>query len=181
MSYHVKMRDYLEDGEREIYLAGGCFWGVEAFFKEIEGIKALTVGYANGSCSQTDYCSLKETGHAETVHVIYDPHVINLTTILAYYFEIIDPTSVNRQGPDVGRQYRSGIFCVDERSAQVAKAVVKKVDEEISGKVVVVVEPLKNYVLAEEFHQDYLDKNPGGYCHVNLKKAQKKLSFDEII
>lgn len=165
---------------REIYLAAGCFWGTEAFFKKIDGIEDVEVGYANGKTDNTDYMRIKSTDHAETARIVYNPDVINLTTILAYYFEIIDPTSINKQGNDVGRQYRTGIYYTDEKDLPIIEAFLKAKEPEYKKPLAVEVEPLKNFVPAEDYHQDYLDKNPGGYCHINLNLADKKLAYEEI-
>ena len=153
---------------KEIYLAGGCFWGVEAFFNRMIGVEYTDVGYANGSTSQTNYELVDSTGHAETVHVVYDPRQIELKEILQYYFSIIDPTSLNKQGNDIGTQYRTGIYYVDPQDEGVIRQVLEQEQTKYTAKIVTQVEPLRNYILAEEYHQKYLDKNPHGYCHVDL-------------
>ena len=150
----------------EIYLAGGCFWGLEEYFSRIKGVTATTVGYANGKTLDTNYQEVKATDHAETVHVTYDPSVVSLYDILRYYFRVIDPLSVNKQGNDVGRQYRTGIYYTNDADLAVIERIMSAVE----------VEPLDNYVLAEEYHQDYLKKNPGGYCHINVDDAYKPLA-----
>jgi peptide methionine sulfoxide reductase msrA/msrB len=153
---------------KEIYLAGGCFWGTQAYFDRMMGVVYTNVGYANGLSAETDYYSIDKTGHSEAVYVVYDPEVLSLETLLTYYYGIIDPTILNRQGNDVGTQYRTGIYYVDEEDL----ATIQKVTKEEQGKyrdpIVTEIEPLKNYVVAEEYHQDYLVKNPWGYCHVDL-------------
>lgn len=154
--------------KKEIYLAGGCFWGVEAFFSRMIGVISTQVGYANGRGEDTDYHRIKETGHSETVHLVYDSDRIGLAELLERYFTIIDPTSVNKQGADVGTQYRTGIYYVDEDALPVIDSVMKKKGKEISKPIAVEVEKLRNFVRAEEYHQRYLEKHPGGYCHVNL-------------
>lgn len=159
---------------RKIYLAGGCFWGVEGYFKKIFGIYKTTVGYANGKTSITSYEKLKDTDHAETIELIYDISKISLVEILLHYFRIIDPKSVNKQGNDVGRQYRTAIFYVDDVSKKIVDRFVRKKIEEI-GEIAVIVEELKNFIKAEDYHQDYLEKNPLGYCHINLFMADEPL------
>ena len=151
-----------------IYLAGGCFWGVEAYFKNIDGIIDTEVGYANGLTEETSYNDLKRTDHAETVEVKFDENKISLEKILDYLFYIIDPYSVNRQGNDIGRQYRTGIYSKDPEILKEVEAYVENKQKETDKQIQVEVENLKNFIIAEEYHQDYLDKNPTGYCHVNL-------------
>ncbi len=161
--------------EAEIYLAAGCFWGSEAYFKRVFGIIDTEVGYANGKTDDTNYQQVAKTDHAETVKLIYDPNKIHLAEILERYYRIIDPFSVNRQGNDTGRQYRTGIYYTDEASGALSRYSLE-VLAEIKGKTPAVeCLPLKNFVSAEDYHQDYLDKNPGGYCHINLLKAQEVL------
>ena len=155
---------------KTIYLAGGCFWGVQKYFDQFDGVLATEVGYANGpeeAPSYRDVCN--SSGHAETVKVDYDPEVISLTELLGYYFMVIDPLSVNKQGNDRGIQYRTGIYYTDESQLPEIKAVYKEQEEKAGAKLAVEMEPLKNFYTAEEYHQKYLDKNPGGYCHIPRK------------
>ncbi|WP_276819100.1 peptide-methionine (S)-S-oxide reductase MsrA [Mailhella massiliensis] len=155
---------------REIFYAGGCFWGVEAYFSQIPGVRDVTVGYANGTTERPSYeqvCSGR-TGHAETVHVIYDPEVIGLKKLTEHFFKIINPLSSNRQGNDVGSQYRSGIYYTDEADRQLLRAVLDAEQKKYASPIVTELLPLKNYYLAEDYHQDYLVKNPGGYCHIDF-------------
>ncbi len=153
---------------KEIYFAGGCFWGVEKFFDGIYGVLSTDVGYANGKTEDTSYNNLFFTGHAEAVHITYDEEKVSLEKLLEYLFMIIDPTSLNRQGPDTGTQYRTGIYFTDENDEEIIKNFIEKEKENYKKAIVVEVSPLKNYILAEEYHQKYLDKNIGGYCHVDL-------------
>ena len=106
---------------KEIYLAGGCFWGVEAFFKKVPGVIETTVGYANGQTLDTNYQILRTTDHSETVHIKYDERKVTLKKLLDYYFQIIEPTSLNKQGNDRGRQYRTGIYYTDEEIVEIIK------------------------------------------------------------
>ncbi|MSN96341.1 peptide-methionine (R)-S-oxide reductase MsrB [Campylobacter sp. FMV-PI01] len=156
---------------REIYLAGGCFWGVEGYFKKLDGVLKTDVGYANGNSNNTSYQILKDTNHAEALHLIYDEQKINLNDILRHFFRVIDPTSLNRQGNDIGTQYRTGIYTTDKKSLDIAKKFIEDEQKNYDKKIVVEVEELRNFVIAEEYHQDYLDKNPGGYCHIDLNLA----------
>lgn len=164
---------YSESRFREIYLAGGCFWGVEAYLDAITGVEHTNVGYANGDEDQTNYELLKETGHAETVYVAYDPEVLPLEELLLYFYAIIDPTVENRQANDIGTQYRTGIYYVREEDRAVIEAVTAKVQEQVDGPIVTEIEPLRNYIYAEEYHQTYLYKNPDGYCHVDLRNIPR--------
>jgi peptide methionine sulfoxide reductase msrA/msrB len=162
------MPNYKNSKFKEIYLAGGCFWGVEAYFDKILGVEYTEVGYANGKTEDTSYQEIDSTGHAETVRVVYDPEVVELEEILEYYFKIIDPTILNRQGNDIGTQYRTGIFYKNEDDEQVISNFIESIKSDYDSEIVTEVEPLENFVIGEEYHQDYLEKNPNGYCHINL-------------
>ena len=160
---------------KEIYLAGGCFWGVEAFFKKVYGIIDIKVGYANGKTENPKYeevCHFN-TGHAETVKIIYNPEKVDLSTLLQYYFQIIDPTSLNKQGNDIGTQYRTGIYYTDENDKNIIEQELNNLQKKFDEKIVIENKKLENFFLAEEYHQDYLDKNPKGYCHINLSRANE--------
>ena len=159
----------------EIYLAGGCFWGLEEYFSRISGVLATSVGYANGQVETTNYQLLKETDHAETVQVIYDEKAVSLREILLYYFRVIDPLSVNQQGNDRGRQYRTGIYYQDKADLPAIFTVVQEQERMLGRKIAVEVEKLRHYILAEDYHQDYLKKNPSGYCHIDVTDADKPL------
>ena len=159
----------------EIYLAGGCFWGLEEYFSRIEGVEETTVGYANGQVESTNYQLIHQTDHAETVHLIYDEKRVSLREILLYYFRVIDPLSVNKQGNDVGRQYRTGVYYTNQADKAVIEQVFAEQEKQLGQKIVVELEPLRHYVLAEDYHQDYLKKNPGGYCHINVNDAYQPL------
>ncbi len=153
----------------EIYFAGGCFWGVEEFFSRIPGVVETEAGYANGNTENPTYEDVcyKNTGYAETVRVRYSAQ-LKLEALLEKFFTIINPLSLNRQGNDVGSQYRSGIYYVGEADLPVIEAVVAEEQKKHDKKIVTEVLPLKNYYKAEEYHQKYLKKNPGGYCHIKL-------------
>lgn len=153
---------------RDIYLAGGCFWGTEHFMKQIRGVKATEVGYANGNIADPTYRQVCDgnTGFAETVKVKYDPREVTLSLLLDLFFQTIDPTTLNRQGNDRGTQYRSGVYYTDEADVPVIEKAVKGLEKKYSQPVVVEVKPLANFYPAEGYHQDYLDKNVGGYCHI---------------
>lgn len=159
----------------EIYLAGGCFWGMQGYFDKINGVIKTDVGYANGKSASTSYKELHKTMHAETLHLIYDKNKISLNEILRHFIRVIDPTSLNRQGNDVGTQYRSGIYYVDVESGKEAISFIKEISKFYEKPIVVEVEPLRNYTLAENYHQKYLEKNPNGYCHIDLNLAKTPL------
>ena len=169
--------EWNRDQFEEIYLAGGCFWGVEAYMERIYGVYEVTSGYANGTTFDPTYEEVVtgETGYAETVHVTYDSTKVDLATLLLYYFKVIDPTSVNKQGNDVGSQYRTGIYYLDEEDLKVVQAVIDEEQKKYSKPFVVEVLPLDNYTLAEEYHQDYLANNPNGYCHIDLTIAENSV------
>ena len=171
---------------KTIYLAGGCFWGMQKFFDQFDGVIRTEVGYANGpdeAPSYQDVC--RSSGHAETVRVDYDPGVISLADLLNYYFMVIDPLSVNKQGNDRGIQYRTGIYYTEEDQLPEIKAVYQAQEEKAGAKLAVELLPLENFFSAEEYHQKYLDKNPGGYCHIpssyfDLQQNSKKESEEEL-
>lgn len=162
------------ENTKNIYLAGGCFWGLEAYIKQLPGVWDTDVGYANGNKENPSYEEVcrKGTGHAETVNVVYDPSVIDLNTLIRAYFKVVDPTSENQQGNDRGIQYRTGIYYTDETDVNVIKDAVNAEQKKYTKKIKVEVLPLENYSSAEEYHQNYLDKNPGGYCHIDLNDAE---------
>jgi len=164
---------------RQIYFAGGCFWGVEAYFSRIPGVVNTVAGYANGkseiSGTGPNYneVSTGQTGFTETVLVQYDPNIISLKDLLNHYLDIVDPTSLNKQGNDIGTQYRSGVYYVDENDEIIIKNEIKEEEKRYRLPIVTEVKKLENFYKAEEYHQKYLDKNPGGYCHIDLSKTQK--------
>jgi peptide methionine sulfoxide reductase msrA/msrB len=153
---------------KEIYFAGGCFWGTEHFFQQVRGVVGTEVGYANGNTENPTYEQVVShtTGFAETVKVKYDPEQVDLKLLIDLYFKTIDPTSIDKQGNDRGNQYRTGIYSTDKETEAIVKAEVEKLAKNYSKPVVVETIPLKNFYRAEDYHQDYLDKNPGGYCHI---------------
>lgn len=164
-----------EEDLHTIYLAGGCFWGIEAYVKKLPGVYDTEVGYANGTTQSPTYQQVcyDNTGHAETVKVVYDTSRISTEQLLDGFFKVVDPTSVDQQGNDRGSQYRSGIFYVDEGDKAIAEAAVAKQQEMYSAPIATEVLPLDDFYPAEDYHQDYLDKNPGGYCHIDLSDADE--------
>ena len=155
---------------KKIILAGGCFWGVEEFLSRINGVVSTEVGYANGRTENPTYEGIctKNTYFAEVCLVNYDENIISLKELLAKFWTIIDPTSLNKQGNDVGSQYRTGIYYVDSSDLQEILNSKEELQKSYSKKIVTEVKPLENYYKAEEYHQKYLKKNPNGYCHIKL-------------
>ena len=153
---------------KEIYLAGGCFWGTQKFFDQFDGIVETEVGYANGKFLHPTYEQVchEDTGHAETVRIRFDEQEISVAEILRKYFLTIDPLSVNRQGGDVGTQYRTGIYYEDDTLLPEIKEAVAAEEKKVGQPLAVELQRLQNFSPAEAYHQKYLDKNPGGYCHI---------------
>ena len=174
-----KMKDYDISASKVIYLAGGCFWGLEAYMQKLNGVEDAISGYANGKTENPSYYDLKTSGHAETVKVIYNPLIISLEDILAHYLRVVNPVSINKQGNDVGTQYRTGIYYTDEADKAIIENILAKEQTKHDKPIAIEVEPLKHFYDAEEYHQDYLEKNPGGYCHIDLSLADKPLDKDE--
>ncbi|TWT05528.1 peptide-methionine (R)-S-oxide reductase MsrB [Planococcus sp. CPCC 101016] len=164
------------DKLQDIWLAGGCFWGVEAYMARVYGVYDVTSGYANGNTENPTYEEVirENTGHAETVHVRYDPERVDLEKLLGHYFMIIDPTLLNQQGNDRGTQYRTGIYYENEADRAVIDKVATAEKERYDDPIVTEVEALEHYYLAEEYHQDYLEKNPDGYCHVEFDTLENQ-------
>ena len=149
-------------------MAGGCFWGTEHYLKQIHGVVATEVGYANGNGVNPSYEEVytDTTGFVECVKVVYDPTILALEKIVELYFHSIDPLSLNKQGNDIGTRYRTGIYYTEECDRAVIESVYNAVAKRLGEELVVELEPLHNFYSAEEYHQDYLDKNPNGYCHI---------------
>lgn len=162
-----------------LYLAAGCFWGAQYFLQQLPGVQATRVGYANGRTENPTYEQVKHegTGHAETVEVVYDETVLSTPELLECYFMTIDPTSVNKQGEDEGEQYRTGIYYTDPAMVPVIRAGLDKLEAKIGQKTAIELKPLEQFFPAEEYHQNYLEKNPNGYCHIPrdlIKKVRIK-------
>ena len=155
--------------KKEIYLAGGCFWGLQKYLSLIPGVLNTEAGYANGRIpnpSYEDVCT-GSTGFAETVRVEYDAETIGLTEILDLFYKVIDPTSVNKQGADIGEQYRTGIYYEDDTEHPIISGSLTLLGESLDKPVAIEIKKLENFYPAEAYHQEYLDKNPGGYCHID--------------
>lgn len=164
-----------------IYFAGGCFWGTERFFRNVPGVIDTEVGYANSNVPQPSYQQVCTglTHAAETVKVTYNPQRVTLPYLIQLFLMTIDPTSVNRQGGDTGTQYRTGIYTIDSQSQQIATEALRKAADNYDRPIVVENLPLENFYPAEMYHQDYLEKNPGGYCHVNPSLLRKAAEFHD--
>ena len=156
---------------KEIYFAGGCFWGTEHYLKQINGVISTEVGYANGNTDNPTYEEVytDTTGYAECVKVAYNPGVITLKYLVELFFRSIDPLSLNKQGNDCGTRYRTGVYYVDSDDVDTIKSVFQSVESAVGEPLAVELETLKNFYPAEEYHQAYLDKNPKGYCHIPLE------------
>lgn len=164
---------------RTIYLAGGCFWGCEKAFQSLHGVTDTEVGYANGHTPNPTYVEVKKdyTGYKETVKVVYDDEIIPLTTIMKAYFLCVDPTVENRQGHDIGSQYQTGVYYDDEADLPLLEEIFAE-EKQKYPVFCVELQPLQVFYPAEEYHQDYLIKNPDGYCHISFDQyeAVKKLN-----
>ncbi|MDR2702891.1 MAG: peptide-methionine (S)-S-oxide reductase MsrA [Cellulomonadaceae bacterium] len=160
---------------KEIVLAGGCFWGVEKYFAAIKGVTHTDVGYANGVTADPTYREVctGNTGFAEAVRIQYDNDIVTLPFLLEMYYQVIDPTSQNKQGNDVGTQYRTGIYYSDDSDLPAVQLSLAALQQRIGKPLAIEVQPLQNYYLAEEYHQEYLGKNPGGYCHIPSSAFQR--------
>ena len=179
-SFHkpVSDKDTKTMNAQTIYLAGGCFWGLEAYFQRIPGVIDAVSGYANGkgdAAPRYEDVIYRATGHAETVKVTYDADRLDLDDILQYYFRVIDPTSLNKQGNDRGTQYRTGIYYTDAAQRPLIQAALDAEQKKYRQPIVVENLPLAHFHEAEEYHQDYLVKNPNGYCHIDISRADEPL------
>lgn len=167
--------------ERTIYLAGGCFWGIDAYFSKINGVVSTEVGYANGSVENPTY-QLVCTGtseYAETLKLCYDDEKLPLEDVVLHFLRIVDPCSLNKQGNDRGTQYRCGIYSRDEKVLEAVKGIIEQRKHDYKNPIVLEIEKLKCYYKAEEYHQDYLSKNPNGYCHINIDVADIPIDDEE--
>lgn len=153
---------------KEIFLAGGCFWGTQHYLKQIRGVISTQTGYANGHTDSPAYEEVytDTTGHAETVRIQYNPEILPLETLIRLFFRSIDPTLLNRQGNDYGTRYRTGVYYSDYEDLKTIKPIFDEVAATLDSPLAVELLPLESFFPAEEYHQDYLDKNPDGYCHI---------------
>ena len=164
---------------KRIVLSGGCFWGVEGYYKQLKGVVDTNVGYTNGNIENPAYEDLLsgKATHAESIEIYYNEDEISLEQILEHLFRFIDPTSLNKQGGDVGIQYRTGIYYKDQDDKKIIDNFMKEMNKLYNNKVAVEVMEEAGFYLAEDYHQDYLDVNPNGYCHVDfglIKEEEKK-------
>lgn len=153
---------------KTIFLAAGCFWGAQHYLKQIRGVVETETGFANGNTEKPTYEEVytDRTGYAEAVRVVFDPEVLPLRKLLNLYFDCIEPTSVNRQGNDEGTRYRTGIYYIEPEDYLTIKEVFDEVQRGYSAPLAVEVGPIHNFYASDEYHQDYLDKHPDGYCHL---------------
>ena len=174
-----KIADCVYGPQRDIWFAAGCFWGAQKFFKMIPGVEFTEVGFANGWKEDPTYEQVytDTTGHAECVHVRYNPEIVPLKELVRLYFKIIDPLSLNKQGGDEGTRYRTGVYYEDERDFGILSKEFIKVERKLGCGLAVELRHIVCFYRAEEYHQDYLDKTPGGYCHLGpevFKLAARK-------
>jgi peptide methionine sulfoxide reductase msrA/msrB len=167
---------------KEIYFAGGCFWGVEHFFNGVTGVTSTLPGYANGHIENPTYEQVykDDTGFAETVRVEYNPEAVSLQMLCRLYFMIIDPLSLNKQGEDCGTRYRTGVYYSDAADLPVLEVAFAAEAGRLGADPVTELLPLQNFYGAEQYHQDYLDKNPSGYCHLSLKTFAYLRVFEKV-
>ncbi len=188
----MKYEDFSPDKYDTIIVAGGCFWGVEKYFQYIDGVVFTDVGYVNSKTADPTYKDVTSgsSDASEGVRIVYDPTKVSLDFILDMYKKVVDPTSLNKQGNDVGRQYRTGIYYDSDVEKKIAENFVKRVSKDYKKPIAIEVMTVNNYYKAEDYHQDYLDKNPDGYCHIgkaefeDAKKSKdnisSKTSSDEV-
>ena len=170
----ISMNNIDMTGKNVIYFAGGCFWGIEHLMQAIPGVVDAQSGYANGTGAEdANYSKILsgKTGFRETVQVVYDPEQVSLDALLLAYFYVIDPTVQHRQGNDVGSQYQTGVYYTDKNTKEIVERIAA-IERSHSEEFYVEIGPLLNYFPAEEYHQDYLEKNPDGYCHIPLEEIQ---------
>ncbi|MDS0220523.1 peptide-methionine (S)-S-oxide reductase MsrA [Haloarcula sp. S1AR25-5A] len=159
-------------------LAGGCFWCTESVFKQVEGVTEVVSGYAGGHVADPSYEAVcrEETGHAECVQLTYEPSVVSYDDLLAVFFTTHNPTTKDRQGNDVGTQYRSAVFYHDESQRETVEALIEEIQPGYDSDIVTEVEPLETFYPAEEYHQDYFEKNPNqSYCQLTIPPKIEKL------
>lgn len=165
---------------RELYFAGGCFWGLERFFGLVDGVLDHEVGYANGPTDTIGYEQVCEgSGHAETVRVIFDDRIISAKGLITLFFSVIDPFTLNRQGNDRGIQYRTGIYGENIQDVEEIQGIVSEITRGFSKPCMVEVGLLRNYCTGEEYHQEYLLKHPSGYCHINQQDFERAKTYRE--
>jgi methionine-S-sulfoxide reductase len=164
---HAAQSDYGGKDVKTIYIAGGCFWGLEKYIGLVNGVVDTEVGYANGASDSASYGD--GSGYAETVKVVYDPAVAPLPFLLDLFYDAVDPTSVDRQGNDVGTEYRTGIYYTDPADKADIERSLAELQKRYAQPIAIESGPLVRYTRAEDYHQDYLEKNPGGYCHIPQK------------
>lgn len=159
---------------KTIYFAGGCFWGIQKYLDQIHGVTATEAGYANGASNSATYGD--GSGYAEAVRVDYDPAVAPLSFLLRQFYLAIDPTTIDRQGNDIGAEYRSGVYYTDPADLPVMESSLAKLQTRYSAPIAIETGPLETYTRAEDYHQKYLVKNPGGYCHIPLELFSRAAS-----
>ncbi len=163
---------------KKLTIAGGCFWGVQAFFDSIPGVIKTSVGYMHGPAETAYYEAVcKSSGHAEVVYIEYEETKTSLKKLLEYFYSIINPYSINKQGGDEGIQYRTGIYYYDENDKIIVKNFIKEKQTQTDKKISIEIKAADTFYPGEEYHQKYLEKNPAGYCHINLTSALNKIGI----
>ena len=184
MPKEIVQQNQKKDNEAEIYLAGGCFWGTEFLMRNVPGVVSVEVGYSNGSTQNPTYHEVcNNSGHAESAHVIYNPEIISLSKLLNIYYKSIDPTFVNQQGSYYEMQYRNGVYFSDPADERIIKDSLNNLQGNFFNPISVECESIKNFYRAEEEHQEYLYKNPNGYCHISrslIDEKAKEKAADEF-
>lgn len=168
---------------KEIYLAGGCFWGTEHYIRQFDGVVETVTGYANGQVANPTYKQVytDSTGHVECVKVTYDQEIISLSTLCRLFFRSIDPQMVNRQGNDIGTRYRTGIYWTDDNDKKTVEEVCTEIQKRYDAPLAVERLPLDCFYDAEDYHQDYLINNPEGYCHLSLETFQFARRYRQFV
>ena len=179
----AQKNSFMENSENVATIGGGCFWCTEAVFEEVEGVKDVISGYSGGEIKNPSYREVTtgRTGHAEAIQITFNPEIISYSQILKIFFKVHDPTSLNRQGADVGTQYRSVIFYNDEAQKRTAKEMIDSLNNSgaFNQKIVTQLVPFRNFYLAENDHQDYFKKNPDqAYCSYVIKPKLNKFKKD---
>ena len=166
----------MKESHQKATFAGGCFWGIEKYFSEMKGIMSTRVGYTGGTVQNPTYEEVCAggTGHAEAIEIAYDPSLVSYEELLEFFFRLHDPTTKNSQGPDVGSQYRSAIFYHKDAQKKAAERAVKLLNDShiFRQPIVTEIEPAGEFYAAEEYHQKYLEQNPGGYCSIHLESGR---------
>lgn len=181
---NIRSNDYISKQiSKTLIVAGGCFWGLQKYYSMVKGVIETTVGYSGGDKKFPKYeevCA-EVTGHTEAVIIKYDPEKTNIPKLLDHFFFIVDPTTLNYQKNDYGTHYRSALFYNDNNEKKLIEDYIQNIQKNYKNKIVVELIPAKEFWAAENYHQDYLNKNPYGYCHITYKHFNRIKEIDEMI